>query len=361
MDNAGQVSAINRVQAVVEFSLDGTIIKANDNFLQTVGYDPEEIIGKHHSLFLAVAERDSAEYKDFWRKLSQGEFVAGRFGRVGKGGTEIWLQASYNPIFDLNRRPFKVVKYAVEITDQVRMAESIQTLIATNLTQIAGTVGAVGEKTQSALGASGQTLQNVQAVAAGAEEMDVSVKEIAQSMARSRDAVMGMLEKATSTDTATTTLAETAHKMSAVVTIIEEIAGQINLLALNATIEAARAGEAGKGFAVVASEVKNLASQAATATNQINEQISTLQQRSADVAEAMQSMKRSMDEVQNYISISASAIEEQSAVSKDMAANMLSASEAVGKVTTNIQEINAALQDVNMAVTNTDQAARNIN
>lgn len=191
MDNAGQVSAINRVQAVVEFSLDGTIIKANDNFLQTVGYDPEEIIGKHHSLFLAVAERDSAEYKDFWRKLSQGEFVAGRFGRVGKGGTEIWLQASYNPIFDLNRRPFKVVKYAVEITDQVRMAESIQTLIATNLTQIAGTVGAVGEKTQSALGASGQTLQNVQAVAAGAEEMDVSVKEIAQSMARSRDAVMG--------------------------------------------------------------------------------------------------------------------------------------------------------------------------
>lgn len=360
MDNAGQVAAIKRVQAVVEFALDGTILNANDNFLSVVGYDSNEIIGKRHSIFMEQTERETDEYKEFWAKLSAGEFVAGRFKRIGKGGKVIWLHASYNPILDMNKRPFKVVKYATDITEQVQMAENIQSLIATNLTQIAGSVGNVGVKTSASIEASQQTLQNVQAVAAGAEEMDVSVKEIAQSMAHSREAVLGMADKADASDAAMVTLNETAHKMGDIINIIEDIASQINLLALNATIEAARAGEAGKGFAVVASEVKNLANQAGDATKQISEQIISLQQRSSEVAHAMSEMKQSMEKVQEYINTSASAVEEQSAVTKEMAYNMQTASEAMESIARNVEEIDTALQDVDAAVTNTEQAAKSI-
>ncbi|MFA5593396.1 MAG: PAS domain-containing methyl-accepting chemotaxis protein [Micavibrio sp.] len=356
MDNAGQVSAIQRAQAVVEFHLDGMIANANDNFLNAVGYDLDEISGKHHAIFVEQDYGASDEYKDFWKILAKGSYVAGKFKRIGKGGKVIWLQASYNPILDLGGRPFKVVKYATNITEQI----DIQSLIARNLSTIQASVKDVAAQSGQVSGASGQTFQNVQAVAAGAEQMDASVKEIAESMNRSKDAVAGMVKQADTAEADTIALAQTAEKMSAIVEIIENIAGQINLLALNATIEAARAGEAGKGFAVVASEVKNLANQAATATKEINEQIGALQNMSSGVMQAMVDIRQSMDKVQEYISISASAVEEQSAVSKDMAANMHSASTAVEHVTHNIQQIDEALQIVSKAVMDTDEAAKNL-
>lgn len=286
--------------------------------------------------------------------------MTGRIKRKTKSGDIVWLQASYNPILDLNNRPFKVMKYATDITEQVKITEDIQSLIANNLTHIEESVSNVGERTQAASKASQLTFQNVQAVATGAEQMGAAIAEIAHNMSKSKQAVASMDAKTKTTETATVTLEETARRMSDIVDTITKIAEQTNLLALNATIEAARAGDAGKGFSVVASEVKNLAGKVATAMREIKEQIETLQEQSSEVAQAMIDIKEAMSNVTEYISTSASAVEEQSAVSRDIAANMQSASKAVEQVTTNISQIDDALQTVHNAVTDTDEAAKNI-
>ncbi|MFT7695528.1 MAG: methyl-accepting chemotaxis protein, partial [Candidatus Latescibacterota bacterium] len=118
VDYAGQVEAVGKSQAVIEFEMDGTIIRANDRFLETMGYSLEEIVGQHHRIFVDEATQQSAEYRNFWEKLNRGEYASGEYKRVGKGGKEIWLQSSYNAILDLNDRPFKVVKYAADVTKQ---------------------------------------------------------------------------------------------------------------------------------------------------------------------------------------------------------------------------------------------------
>ncbi len=127
-DFAAQIAAIGKSQAVIEFSMDGTIRSANPNFLSVTGYRESEVIGRHHSMFMPEAERASAAYKAFWARLNRGEYVAGEFQRVGRDGREVWIQASYNPILDLDGRPFKVVKYATDITDQVRQREKFAQL-----------------------------------------------------------------------------------------------------------------------------------------------------------------------------------------------------------------------------------------
>jgi len=122
MDLQGQVAAIGKSQAVIEFNLDGTIITANENFCKTLGYTLDEIKGKHHSMFAEPSYAACGEYRAFWEKLNRGEFDSGQYKRIGKGGKEVWIQASYNPIMDLNGKPFKVVKYATDITEQKQRA-----------------------------------------------------------------------------------------------------------------------------------------------------------------------------------------------------------------------------------------------
>ena len=119
-DHEGQLNAVSKSQAVIEFKLDGTILHANENFLKTVGYALEEVKGRHHSMFAEPAVAHSPEYRHFWEKLGRGEFDAGQYRRLAKGGREVWIQASYNPILDLNGKPFKVVKYATDITADVQ-------------------------------------------------------------------------------------------------------------------------------------------------------------------------------------------------------------------------------------------------
>src|SRR5260370_260090 len=134
MEDAGMIAAIGRAQAVIAFNLDGTIITANENFLKTLGYSLGEIQGKHHSMFVDAADRDSAVYREFWANLNAGKYQAGEFKRIGKGGREVWIQASYNPILDLNGKPFKVVKYASDTTAQViarKRAESVRGMMET--------------------------------------------------------------------------------------------------------------------------------------------------------------------------------------------------------------------------------------
>ncbi|MDG9697399.1 PAS domain-containing protein, partial [Streptomyces sp. DH17] len=124
-DAQAQIESFSRSQAMIEFNLDGTIVTANQNFLNALGYTLEEIRGKHHSMFVPAAQRDSAEYKAFWAALNRGEYQAGEFKRIGKGGREVWILASYNPLFDENGKPFGVVKFATDVTaEKLKNADS---------------------------------------------------------------------------------------------------------------------------------------------------------------------------------------------------------------------------------------------
>jgi methyl-accepting chemotaxis protein len=292
-DLAGQIAAIGKSQAVIEFNMDGTIIGANENFLKTLGYSLGEIKGHHHGMFVDPAERDSATYRESWAKLNRGEYQAGEYKRIGKGGKQVWIQASYNPILDLNGKPFKVVKYATDTTAQV-------------LTRMGN------ERVRGMM----------ETVAAGAEELNASVREISEAMTKSRQTAMSAVTEVESADSQATRLNDAAQAMSGIVELIGNITGQINLLALNATIESARAGEAGRGFAVVASEVKNLANQAKQATDKIGQEIENLNGISGDVIGALNKIKQAIQNVSEYVTTTAAAVEEQSTVTSEMSSNM---------------------------------------
>src|SRR5580698_7333487 len=294
---SGQVEAIGKSQAVIEFNMDGTIITANENFLGAVGYRLDEIKGKHHSIFVPPNEQGDA-YREFWASLNRGEFQAAEYKRVGKGGKEIWIQASYNPIRDLNGKPYKVVKYATDTTAQViaRMkSESVRGMM--------------------------------ESVAAGAEQLNTSVREISEAMVKSKDTASAAVDRVELADQQAQRLSTAAGAMSNIVELIGDITGQINLLALNATIESARAGEAGRGFAVVAAEVKNLANQAKQATDKIGSEIGNLNGISSDVVDALGAIKSAIQSVSEYVASTAAAVEEQSTVTEDMSSSMRRAAE----------------------------------
>jgi methyl-accepting chemotaxis protein len=292
-DNGGQIEAIAKSQAVIEFRMDGTIVTANQNFLDAVGYALNEIVGRHHSMFVENAERASAAYADFWALLNQGKYQAAEYKRVGKGGREIWIQASYNPILDLNGKPFKVVKYA---TDTTALA-----------------IGRIKATRARAL---------IDSVASGSEEMSASIREISETMVKSRLTATGAADRVQAADAQAQRLNDAAQAMGGIVELIGNITSQINLLALNATIESARAGEAGRGFAVVASEVKNLANQAKQATDKITAEIDGLNGVSGDVVNALGAIKTAIEEVNEFVNSTAAAVEEQSTVTADMSVNM---------------------------------------
>ena len=301
-NSSGQLDAIGKSLAVIEFGMDGKVLTANPNFLAVIGYSLPEIQGKQHSMFVLPNERDGADYREFWAALNRGEYQAREFQRVGKGGKQVWIQASYNPILDLNGKPFKVVKYATDITAQV-------------VTRMQN------ERVRAMMGS----------VSAGAEQLNSSVREISDAMIKSKDTALSAVGKVELADSQAQRLSLAAQAMSGIVELIGNITGQINLLALNATIESARAGEAGRGFAVVASEVKNLANQAKQATDKIASEIGSLNGISSDVLNALRAIKQEMQSVSEYVTATAEAVEEQSKVTGEMSSSMRrAAAEAAG-------------------------------
>ena len=362
-DFKGQIDAIDKSQAVIHFNLDGTIQWANENFLAAVGYTLPEIQGKHHSLFVAPQYAASAEYKYFWEQLRQGQFQAAEYQRVGKGGKEIWIQASYNPIFDPNGTPFKVVKYATDITEQVnqrREKARIGAMVDQNLGSIVSAVGSASSRTTSAASSSTKAATTVQSIAAAAEELNSSIQEISSSMAHSRAAVSEAISLTEDADKSTQELTHAAEQMSGIVSIIQDIANQINLLALNATIESARAGEAGKGFAVVASEVKNLATQVAQATDNISQEITNMQNVSGSVVHALSQIKSAINTVENTVTGIAGAIEEQSAVTSQMSSHMQTASVACSEVDNDLRDILNAMEESNTYTKEVQEMSKNL-
>ncbi|MBL9169401.1 MAG: PAS domain S-box protein [Verrucomicrobiales bacterium] len=495
-DVAGQLQAISKVQAVIEFNMDGTIITANENFLKTLGYTLAEIQGRHHSTFVDSNYRDSVEYKQFWRDLADGKAQSAEFKRIGKGGKEIWIQASYNPIFDLNGKAFKVVKFATDITEMVRQRQvnlryasmtenspanimfadrdlkiqymnpastrtlkGIQNLLpvpvekmigqnidifhknpahqrnlladpknlprsahiqvgtetldllvsaiydpdrnflgsmvtwsviterlaqekrekdlteglkvtmtsvnqnaqalssaAEELTAVSQQMSANSEETatQSNVVASAaeEVSKNVATVATSAEEMSASVKEIAKNANDAARVATEAVTVASNTNKTVAKLGESSIEIGKVIKVITSIAQQTNLLALNATIEAARAGEAGKGFAVVANEVKELAKQTATATEDISQKIEAIQTDTKGAVSAIDQISKIIGQINDISNTIASAVEEQSATTNEIARN---ASEAAKGST----EISKNIANVSMAAKNTTEGANN--
>jgi methyl-accepting chemotaxis protein len=238
-DSEGQLAAISKVQAIIEFELDGTIVRANDLFLNAVGYRADEVLGRHHSMFVPADEARSTAYKDFWRRLRNGEHDTGQYMRLGKGGRQVWIEASYNPIFDAQGRPFKVVKFATDITKRFTAAQTLQVAVQ-GLTENA-------ERARQA----NSLAQDASRVA---ETGGDTMREVVATM----EAITG-----------------SSRRISEIIGVMDGIAFQTNILALNAAVEAARAGEHGKGFAVVASVVRNLAQSSAAAAKEIKALITT--------------------------------------------------------------------------------------
>lgn len=289
-ENAARLAAIDKAQAIIEFNLDGTIVTANANFLAVTGYTLEEIRGKHHSLFVDPDERQSVAYRTFWEELRAGKLQSGQYHRLGKGGRDIWIEASYNPVIDAcTGQPSKVVKFATDVTRRVQEAEHDK-----------------------------RVSEMLRDVAVGTTQLSQSVGEIASGMENSTKTAAEAVGLASSADVASHRLVEAAEAMGGIVDVIKDITSQINLLALNATIESARAGEAGKGFAVVAGEVKNLAMQARNATERISGEIENMRGISGEVGDALSIIRNAIEKVQGYVGATAVAVEQQSSVTGRM-------------------------------------------
>ncbi|MDU7868188.1 MAG: PAS domain-containing methyl-accepting chemotaxis protein, partial [Pantoea sp.] len=240
-EQRAMTNAIERSMAVIAFNLKGEVLKANDNFLKTMGYRREEIEGAHHSLFCSEAMRNSREYSELWQQLNRGEFISGQFPRVNKQGRTVWLRATYNPVFDEQGKLYKVVKFATDVTAQVEKNQ---------------------QEREAAQRAYHTALQTNESTRVGAEVIANSVQTM-HALAGELQGISGDISG----------LSESSDRIGFIVESIRRIADQTNLLALNAAIEAARAGTHGRSFAVVANEVRTLAANINRATAEIENRV----------------------------------------------------------------------------------------
>ena len=556
IEMAGKVAAISKSMAVIEFALDGTILTANDNFLRTVGYSLDEVRGRHHSMFVEENYRTSYEYKEFWIRLGRGEFEAKDYKRIGKGGKEIWLSASYNPIMDQSGRPMKVVKFASDITEIVKFKQeagllssmvdqapinimfadtdfrirfinpasvttlkTIESLLPVRADQVIGqsvdifhknpshqrkilsdpknlpmrsniqlgsetldlnvspiydqnrqylgamvtwevitqklrmekqikdatenerhqseelrakidsllgvvsaatsgdltrevtvsgedAIGQMAEglsglleklrTTFGELGANATTLaaaseemysvgsqmstnaeetraqasvvsaaseqvsKNTQTVATGIEEMSASIKEIAKNATDAAKVATAAVKVAESTNATITKLGESSTEIGKVIKVITSIAQQTNLLALNATIEAARAGEAGKGFAVVANEVKELAKETAKATEDISQKIEAIQSDTKGAVAAIGQISQVIAQINDISNTIASAVEEQTATTNEIARNVAESSKGTAEIAENITSVAQSATNTSEGASSSQKAAQEL-
>ncbi|GGZ21433.1 methyl-accepting chemotaxis protein [Asticcacaulis endophyticus] len=359
-DFQGKIKAIDRAQAVIEFTPTGEILTANENFLTVLGYDLSEIKGRHHRMFCDPAYAATEDYKAFWRDLASGQFQAAEYKRLGKGGREVYIQASYNPIFDETGAVVKVVKFATDRTAAVLRRLRNDALSRDINDDLGGVIGEITEAAGMAsnvAGASSDTSGIINSVAAATEELSQSVRDISASMVVTRDNVEGIFKHAENASAFAKNLDASASAMTGIVTLIQDIAGQINLLALNATIESARAGEAGRGFAVVASEVKSLANQAARSTQTISEEITRMQTVTADVVNALGEISGAMTIVMESVTSVAGAIEQQNAATGEISGNMQSAVDAIHRIEDSLIRIDHSFRQVTLA---SEQVKKNV-
>jgi methyl-accepting chemotaxis protein len=399
-EQKSRVDAISRAQAVIEFKLDGTILSANENFLAAMGYSEAEIVGRHHSMFADPEFARSAAYRELWERLNRGEFVADKFRRLGKGGREVWILASYNPLFDLNGKPIKVIKYATDITavEAERLAaerdKAAQTTLivdsigaalaalaggdltaridadltgpfATLKSDFNGAMARMQETLKSVLSATGgittgageiaqaaddlskrteQQAASLEETAAALEEITATVKKTAEN-AKAASAIVSTARGAAENggqivDTAIKAMGQieqSSKQITDIIGVIDEIAFQTNLLALNAGVEAARAGDAGKGFAVVASEVRALA------------------QRSSEAAREIKTLIKASSE---HVGSGVKLVGESGQALRAIVAQVVEINALVSEMAQAAQQQSTGIEEVNTAVTQMDQVTQ---
>jgi methyl-accepting chemotaxis protein len=393
VDYENQVQAVNKNQAVIEFTPEGKILTVNQTFINAMGYGESELIGQHHSMLVDAEYKHSSEYREFWAKLGRGEFDAGQYKRIGKGGKEIYLGASYNPIFDMNGKVTKVVKYATNVTEAVsaqqalaKAVEETQNVIQlakeSDLTQRISLEGKVGSIAELCSGVNalmdtmaeiittvkdtGETIntaaneisagnndlsQRTEQQASSLEKTAASMEELASTVKQNSEnakqanqlaakASQVAIKGGNVVSEVVTTMSDinsSSRKIEDIISVIDGIAFQTNILALNAAVEAARAGEEGRGFAVVAGEVRNLAQRSAAAAKEIKQLIS-----------------ESVEKVQGGTKL----VEEAGETMEDIVNSVKRVTDIMAEITAASIEQSTGINQVNDAVTQMDEVTQ---
>ncbi|TDQ67225.1 methyl-accepting chemotaxis sensory transducer with Pas/Pac sensor [Maritalea mobilis] len=404
----GKLAAISKSQAVIEFTPNGEILAANENFCSVMGYSEAEILGKHHRMFVDVAFAQSAEYQEFWQLLKDGTFQSAEFCRYGKNKKEVWIQATYNPIFDMNGRVIKVVKIATDITERkvsegiiVQLRDSLAALANGDLTgkittKFTGDYEALREAYNDSLdrfsavihklrstsrglkNATGEILSGANDLSERTTKQAATIEETSAAMEQLANTVMANAKKAgdasaksravsqsaeeggevmTKANQAMERITASSQKISNIIGMIDDIAFQTNLLALNASVEAARAGEAGKGFAVVAVEVRRLAQSAAEASSEVKQLI---EQSASEVGSGSQLVFDAAKQLTAMLD----AVRENSVLMDEIAAESKSQASSIEEVDLAVRQMdemtqhNAALvEQTNAAIEQTENQA----
>ncbi|MDQ6953347.1 MAG: methyl-accepting chemotaxis protein [Mariprofundaceae bacterium] len=412
-DDAGQLHAIDQVMGTIEFELDGTVITANDNFLNVLGYSLKKIQGEHHSMFVTDEYRESSAYTKFWKRLNKGEFIADQFLRMGKGGKKVWIQASYNPIRDANGRIYKVVKFATDITkqkaldDELKQAmNEVQTVLKAVSKQdlclevngnysgeLSELKHAVNDTVHSlrdivlniqkgskevALGstemvAGNQTLSNrTQEQAAALEETAASLEEMTGTVQQNAKNAQAASVLATNTQEqaknggeivhdaieAMSQITQSSNQINDIIGVIDEIAFQTNLLALNAAVEAARAGEQGRGFAVVAGEVRTLAQRSASAAKEIKDLIRTSVKNVNEGSSLVNQSGIALNDIVASVQKVGDIISEISIAEQEQAMGIEQINSAVTAMDTAVQQNSALVEETAAASANLNEQAK---
>lgn len=385
LDSRGKLTALSRVQASIEFTPDGTILTANDNFLHAMGYRLDEIVGKHHQIFCEKAYASSPDYQQFWQDLRSGSFKSSEFTRLTKAGDPIVIQASYNPVFDEDGQVIKVVKFATDVTGRVKavdaiaaglqrlsecnirvtiddpfipeferlrkdfntaMAEFQKTLesvlgetgnLAETSASLKGDADVLGRRTEQQAAALEQASAALEQITATLKEASVRTRETREIVKQARSATSDSVQVVRSTVEAISRIEAASNEIGSIIDVIDQIAFQTNLLALNAGVEAARAGEAGKGFAVVAQEVRELAQRSAGAARQISGLILNSTTQVAEGVRLVNETGVSLSRIEKFVN--------------DIDAN-------IDAIATGANEQASSLGEINTAINQLDQATQ---